>query len=53
MREARSGAVHSVIAILRTKYGFHIENRQSPLKDGSKLSAYRLLCSPEVGKEAA
>lgn len=43
--QARSAAVHSVIAKLRSKYGFEIENRQETGPDGRRLSYYRLVKS--------
>ncbi|MCH7228277.1 hypothetical protein [Haloferula sp. A504] len=46
MHQARCGAVHSVIAKLRTTYGFNIENRQRTGKDGRRLSSYRLIPAP-------
>lgn len=42
MRKARSCAVHSQVAALRSLYGLTIKNKMERAKDGVQLSYYRL-----------
>ena len=42
MREARCAATHTVVSVLRHKYGFRIENRLRRSAGGVMLSEYQL-----------
>ncbi|MBK1835379.1 hypothetical protein [Roseibacillus ishigakijimensis] len=48
MIEANAGAAHSVIATLRTKYGFDIRNRMERQKSGVVHSFYRLIADNQT-----